>query len=190
MKQFQVWVFCLLLLLQNGCASLASPDLAALLGNAFTNFGTTQTYNTARGGHNKILIIEPVQNLGDYAHVNFEPFQSGIRGNISPEFLQIVNEKVSEKIGESDFGKRGERTVVVKGEIIHIDRGTLSNSIVVRVNLSDGKTGESLGVANIEGREEGFNDIAEAASGVASGVVELLETPKGTSILSKLGLYK
>ena len=190
MKQFRLWVFCLLILLQNGCAALVNPDLASLFGNAFTNFGTTQTVNTARGAHNNILIIEPIQNLGDYARITFEPFQSAIRSNISPELLTIVNERVSEKIGKSGLGKYGERTLVVKGEIIHIYRGTLSNSIVARVNLLDGKTGESLGVANVEGREEGFRGIEEAASGVASGVVELLETSKGISVLSKLGLNK
>lgn len=187
MKEFRVWVLFLLILLQNGCAALAGPDLSSLLGNAFTSYGTSQTVKTARGAHDKILIIKPIRNLGDYSHVNFEPFRSGIGGNISPGLLKTVNEKVSQEIRSSDFGKRGKRTLVVKGEIIHIDRSILSNSIVVRVKLSDGKTGELLGVANVEGRQEGFLDIEEAASGVAAGVAKLLEPSKGTSVMSKLG---
>ena len=190
MKHFWVWVSFLIIFLQNGCAAIVAPDVPGLLGTAFSGFGTSQTVSTARGAQDKILIIEPIQNLGEYAHVNFQPFQSGIGGNISPELLRILNEKVSEKIGISEFGKQGEKTLVLKGEIIHINRGTLGNSIVARVNLSDGKTGEPLGVANVEGKEEGFLDIEEAASGVASGVVELLESSKGISILSKVGLQK
>ncbi|MGA2957710.1 MAG: hypothetical protein ABSF48_18540 [Thermodesulfobacteriota bacterium] len=67
---------------------------------------------------------------------------------------------------------------MVKGEVIHIYRGILINSIVARGYLLDGKTGKSLGVANVEGREEGFLGIEEAGSGVASGVVELLRKYK------------
>jgi hypothetical protein len=145
-----------------------------LLVNGATNFGTTQAFNTVRGGFAKVLVIEPIQNLDTYSRLQFWPFQNSIGNNISPELLQTLNDKVSEAIGGGMFFKAGMKVLVMKGEVIHIYQGILTDSIIVRVQLLDGKTGNSLGKANVEGREEGLLGIKEAASGVALGVVELL----------------
>ena len=169
MRKFPFSLFCFLILLQNGCA---------LVTDSATSFGGTQAINTARGAHAKILIIESVHSSKGYHQVKFWPFHNGIGPNISSRLLRTINERVAEEIKNIGFEGRGESPVVVKGEVIHIYEGILINSIVVKVYLLDGATGRSLGVANVEGREEGLLGIEPAAEAVASGVVELLEKYK------------
>lgn len=169
LNKISLSIFGLLILLQSGCT---------LLANSATNFGATQAVNTARGAQSIILIIEPIRNLADYNTLEFHPFQSAIGNNISPELLRLMNRKVAEELRHGQDGKANKKRLIVRGEVIHIDQGTLGNSIVVKVFLADGQTSQSLGLANVEGREEGFLGIEEAASGVASGVVRLLKEHK------------
>jgi hypothetical protein len=93
--------------------------------------------------------------------------------------LKAVNEKVSEKIKDSRFGRPGNSTLIIRGEVIHINQGTLSSSILVKVRLLDKGTAKSQGAANVEGKQEGFLGIEEAASGLADGIMELLEKHQG-----------
>ena len=175
-QNFRLSFACLFLILfQNGCALLATVAPSSVVTSTVTGLGASEAIHTVRGGYYKILIIEPIHNLRSYGHVDFLPFGSAIGPGISPELLKIVNEKVSEKIRNSRFGKPGESTLIVKGEVININQGTLSCSILVKVQLLDKETDKSQGVANVEGKHEGFPGIDEAASGLADGVFELLE---------------
>ena len=176
MRKFMPLAYLFLILLQNGCGLLAAALApSAVATSTATSFGASEAYHTARGGTYKILIVEPIHDLRSYRHVDLSPFRSEIGDNILPELLKTVNERVSQKISKSEFGKPGEPILIIEGEVIDIDQGTLSNSILLKVRLLDKQTGQSLGVANVDGKEEGFLKMDGAVSGLADGIVELLK---------------
>jgi hypothetical protein len=137
---------CLFLILwQNGCTLLPALAPSSVVTDTVTGLGASEAIHTARGGYYKILIIEPIHNLRSYAHVDLLSFGSAIGPGISPELLKAVNEKVSARISNSRFGKPGENTLIVKGEVSNLNQGTLSCSILVKVQLLDKETGRSQG---------------------------------------------
>lgn len=133
-----------------------------------------QAVKTARGGHGHYLTITPVFNLNDYRSVDFVPLENAVGDNFSPDLLQYLNEQVTAELLESGIPTSGTKSLELRGKVIHIDDGTLSNQIVVLVDLRDSQTGRSMGRANVSGEVEGARGLKAAARGVAFGVIKLL----------------
>ena len=149
--------------------------LVVLSGCGFT---TTQTVKTNRGAPGAVLVVGQIRSLQAYTHIDFKAFKSAVGGHISENLLRDVNEKTAqklEKLERDDLNRPEGKTLIVKGEVIHLDSAVMRRYIVVKVELADSSTGETLGVANITGQVEGaVRGLGDAATGVAEGVEKLL----------------
>jgi hypothetical protein len=148
---------CLLIVFTSGCG-LAVKQIAS----------------TARGGYSDLLVIKPVENLQGFSSIEFKSFSSDINDKISSELLNDINNKVATELSKSGFNKSGGKTLIFSGSVIHINSSLLSKNIIVKVELIDKTTSQSLGMANISGQAEGACSLKAAASGIASGIINLL----------------
>lgn len=134
-----------------------------------------QVVSTTRGGYSDILVIKPVKNLKGYSRVEFRPFSSGISNKISSELLQDINNRVGNELSKSGFSKSVGKTLILMGSVIHTSSSLLRKNIIVKVELMDETTSQSIGMANINGQAEGARSLKAAASGIASGIIKLLK---------------
>ena len=148
---------CLLIVFTSGCG-LAVKQIAS----------------TARGGYSDLLVIKPVENLQGFSSIEFKSFSSDINDKISSELLNDINNKVATELSKNGFNKSGGKTLILTGSVIHINSSLLSKNILVKVELIDKTTSQSLGMANISGQAEGACSLKAAASGIASGIINLL----------------
>jgi hypothetical protein len=171
---------CIIPFISNGCSmvpAVAMPgyDLLSQYG-----FAASQAYMTARGGYGKISIIQPIQGLRSYNHIEIQPLESAIGEDISSELLKYLNGQIIEEVQKIEFEKPGGKTLLLRGKVIHLSDGVLEKYIVANVGLLDANTFKSLGVANIEGKSEGIHTIEAAADGVAVGIAKLLASHRET----------
>ncbi len=148
---------CLLIVFTSGCGLAAK-----------------QVVCTARGGYSDLLVIKPVENLQGFFSIEFKSFSSDINDKISSELLNDINNKVATELSKNGFNKSGGKTLILTGSVIHINSSFLSKNILVKVELIDKTTSQSLGMANISGQAEGACNLEAAASGIASGIISLL----------------
>ena len=135
----------------------------------------TQVVSTVRGGYSDILVIKPVKNLKEYSSVEFKPFSSGISNKISSELLLDINNKVTNELSKSGFSKFVGKTLILTGSVIHTSSSLSRKNIIVKIELMDKTTSQSIGMANINGQAEGALDFKAAASGIAFGIIKLLK---------------
>ena len=155
-RYFMVWIT-ILVLSAHGCGLAAQKAV-----------------QTARGGHGHYLTITHMSNLSNYNSVDFVPLENAVGGNLSAELLQEVNGQVRAGLRESGIRTSGTKSLELRGKVIHIDDGVISNQILVQVDLRDSQTGSSVGRANVSGEVEGARGLKAAAQGVAHGVMKLL----------------
>jgi len=129
---------------------------------------------TARGGHGHFLTINPVSNLSNYNSIAFVPLENAVGDNLSPDLLQEVNKSIAAQLLASGISTSGTKSLELRGKVIHIEDGVISNQILTQVELRDSQTGSSVGLANVSGEVEGARALKAAARGVAFGVVKLL----------------
>ncbi len=180
MRRFLLYGVFPLLLISQGCTMVTAVAPAGYDVVSHYGFAASGAYMTARGGYGEITIIRPVQGLGTYTQIKFQPFESTIGEKISPELLKYLNNQIFEEVHNIEFEKPGGKTLLIRGKVIHLFEGVLEKYIVANVELLDADTHKSLGVANIEGRSEGIHTMKAAAEGLAGGITKLLERHRKT----------
>jgi hypothetical protein len=136
-------------------------------------FGGCTLFQTAFSDDRELIIIQPIKRLGSYQNVEFKSFTSDI-DKIYAGLVRDINNNISKRLREGGFITFTGKTLLITGKVMQIEEGFSQSDILVRVELKDKSSGNSLGIANVKGKVEAERGLKAAAAEVAINVVNLL----------------
>lgn len=156
-----------------GAVIAVAAVAAVLLGGCAV--AARQAVSTARGGFSDVLVISPIRSLDGYESIRFIPIVNDVGDNVSSTILEQFNKRVQDELVARGASPPRGKVLELSGRIIHIETERLHKEVIVRVQLSDAGSGETIGVANVTGQADGISDVEDMANGLAEGAVKLLQ---------------
>ncbi|MBU2550166.1 MAG: hypothetical protein KKB20_17290 [Proteobacteria bacterium] len=121
-------------------------------------------------------IIVPAKAGVSIGGVTASPFTSAVGNNMPSDLLRDINERVAARIQTERWTASGGLKVNLTGQVIHIGGAPCCPEIVVRVELTDTTSGQTLVLANVAGQAPARAELNAAAEQIAPGVMQLFET--------------